>query len=174
MNAVRQDLILELEQEAAATRAMLERLPADRFDWRPHPKSMTLGQLALHVATNLEAVTLMAEGDGLDVSTVDLQRPSAESVEATLNALETGVAMARAFLERLDEGRAAATWRLHSGGKELLAVPRIAMVRDILFNHWYHHRGQLSVYLRMLDVPLPMVYGPTADESPYAAGGPGE
>lgn len=167
-----QALVAELEQEAASTRRVLERVPADRLDWQPHPKSMTLGQLALHVASIPGTVCRIAQLDSLDATTADFNPPHPQSAADFLPALETAVADAKSFLGGLDEQTAMAPWRLTAGEREIFTVPRMGMIRSILFNHWYHHRGQLTVYLRLLDVPVPAVYGRSADENPFA-GAPG-
>jgi uncharacterized damage-inducible protein DinB len=161
-------LLAELEAETPATRRVLERVPADRFDWRPHPKSMTAGQLALHVASIPNHVARIAQSDGLDVATRPTEYPSCASREALLAAHDAAVASARELLAGLDDARAGAIWRLTFGDREIFALPRISVIRSMAFNHWYHHRGELVVYLRLLDVPVPIVYGRTADENPFA------
>ena len=162
-------LLAELEQEAQLTRHLLERVPGDRLGWRPHPRSMTLGQLALHVAQVPGAFATDLAADGVDFATVDFGGGDPASVAEVLDALDRSVATARPWLMQLDEAQAAALYHACAGGVELFAVPRITLVRSMMFNHWYHHRGQLTVYLRMLDVPLPPIYGPTADENPFGA-----
>jgi uncharacterized damage-inducible protein DinB len=161
-------LLAELTQEAASTRRVLERVPERQLAWKPHPKSMSLGQLALHVATIPGGVSTILDGDGFDAGTANPTQKQATSRAELLEALAANVEKARGFLQRLDAKRAAAPWRLSRGARELFTVPRGGAVRTILFNHWYHHRGQLSVYLRLLDVPVPAVYGNSADESPLA------
>lgn len=161
-------LVAELDQEARGTRRVLERVPEGMLGWRPHPKSMSLGQLALHVATIPGGVSRMLGQDGIDAATVDFRQAQAESQEQLLDGLETSVAEARAFLRDLTPERAAALWRVVRGEREVLAVPRAAAVRSILLSHWIHHRAQLGVYLRLLDVPLPALYGNSADEDPLA------
>lgn len=161
-------LVAELTREAGATRRVLERVPEHRLAWKPHGRSMSLGQLALHVATIPGGVSGMLEGDGVDAAKADFSQKAVTSRKELLDALEAGVAKARGFLERLDARSAAAPWRLTRGGREILALPRAVAVRSILLNHWYHHRGQLTVYLRLLDVPVPAVYGNSADENPLA------
>jgi uncharacterized damage-inducible protein DinB len=165
-------LIAELDAETPATRRVLERLPADRLDWRPHPKSMSLGQLAQHTASIPGTVARFAQMDGLDVSTRPTEYACCESKEAVLATLEASVAAVRDCLGGLDEARANATWRMTFRDRELFAVPRLAMMRTMGFNHWYHHRGELVVYLRLLDIPVPIVYGRSADENPFAAAAP--
>ncbi len=158
-------LIAELDAETPATRRVLERVPADRFDWRPHAKSLTAGQLARHVAAIPGNATRMAQLDGVDLATRRMEYPSSDSTEALIATLESSLAAAKEFLAGLDEARAQALWRMTYGDRELLAVPRLSVMRTICLNHWYHHRGELVVYLRMLDVPVPVVYGRSADES---------
>jgi uncharacterized damage-inducible protein DinB len=161
-------LIAELDAEAPATRRVLERLPADRFDWRPHPKSMSAGQLAQHLASIPGNVARFAEMDGLDVATRPTEYDSCRSRDALLATLEASVVAAREFLAGLDDARASAIWRLTFGDREVFAIPRLGVMRTMCFNHWYHHRGELVVYLRLLNVPVPIVYGRSADENPFA------
>jgi uncharacterized damage-inducible protein DinB len=164
--SIAQSLIPELEQEAATTRRVLERVPADKLDWRPHAKSMSLGQLSLHIAGMPGNIARMAALDEMPMP--QFSQPAAESVEQLLAALDEGLEAAKAFLGGLDDARAAADWKVTKDGAVVMAMPRIGVVRMIMLNHWYHHRGQLSVYLRLLDVPLPSIYGPSADENPFA------
>lgn len=167
MAGVTQPYISELEQEAKSTRRVLERIPADKLDWQPHPKSMKLGQLALHVANLPGVFARMGRLDSFDASQARFNPPMPKSVDELLAALEAGVAEARAFLSELDEETALAPWRFTHGEQELFTLPKLGLVRTLMFNHMYHHRGQLVVYLRLLDVPVPSVYGPTADENPF-------
>lgn len=160
-------ILAELEQEAHATRRVLARVPDAHLAWRPHPKSFSLGQLALHVATIPGNVAQLAALDELPEPPTFAQ-PAATSADDLLPAFEASLAQARQVLSGFDDEVMRGTWRLLSGGRELMALPRAAMLRTIMLNHWYHHRGQLLVYLRVHDVPLPSVYGPTADESPFA------
>jgi uncharacterized damage-inducible protein DinB len=159
----------ELNAEASTTRRVLERLPEAHLEWRPHAKSMSLGQLALHVATLPRQLTEFVAGDELDFGAAGGAPPTVGSYEELLSAFMASTEQAQAYLGSLSDERAMATWRLVAGGRELFAAPRAAVLRSFLFNHWYHHRGQLLVYLRLLDVPVPSVYGPTADENPFGA-----
>jgi uncharacterized damage-inducible protein DinB len=168
MAGVTQPYISELEQEAKSTRRVLERVPADKLDWQPHPKSMKLGQLALHVANLPGAFARMGRLDSFDASQAKFTPPMPESVDEILSTLETGIADARTFLSELDDQTAFAPWRFTHGEQELMTLPKLGLVRTLMFNHMYHHRGQLVVYLRLLDIPLPSVYGPSADENPFA------
>lgn len=159
-------LLAEMDQEAQSTRRVLERVPGAQLSWRPHAKSMSLGQLALHVADIPGLVAELASRDRIEPPQF-IQAEAATSAEL-VPALEASLSKARRLLGGMDDARLMETWRLVRGGKELMAMPRAAVIRMIMLNHWYHHRGQLLVYLRMHDVPLPSVYGPTADENPFA------
>ncbi len=160
-------ILMEFEQEAATTKRVLERVPGDKLGWKPHTKSMSLGQLALHVANTPGDVSGLAALDEVEVPDFG-EAPTVSSSEELMDAFEKSLSVAREMLNGLDDEKAMATWRATKGGKELMAVPRIGVVRSILLNHWYHHRGQLSVYLRLLDIPVPSIYGPSADENPWA------
>jgi uncharacterized damage-inducible protein DinB len=168
MAGMTQPFISELNQEAVATRRVLERVPADRLEWQPHPKSMTLGQLAFHVANIPGSIARLGRLDGLDASTVSFVPPQPKDAAELLPALEAALAEAQSFLDDLDEEAAVAPWRLSLGEKEVFTIPRLGLARSLMLNHWYHHRGQLVVYLRLLDVPVPAVYGRSADENPFA------
>jgi uncharacterized damage-inducible protein DinB len=161
-------LLAELEQEAQTTRRVLERIPQAHLSWRPHPKSMSLGQLALHVATVPGNVAEIAAVDTVPEPPTFVQ-PEAATAAELVPALTESVAKAKRALGGFDDARMGAMWRLQSGGRDIMAMPRVAFVRAIMLNHWYHHRGQLLVYLRMLNLSVPSVYGPTADENPFAA-----
>lgn len=165
--AVAEMLLAELEQESDATRRVLERVPEAHLSWKPHPKSMSLGQLALHVATVPGNVAALAAQDTVPDLPVFTQ-PEAATAAELVPALQASLKQARAHLGGLNDAEMGATWRLMSGGRDVLSMPRVAFVRAIMLNHWYHHRGQLLVYLRLLNVPVPSVYGPTADENPFA------
>ena len=161
-------LLAELEQEADTTRGVHERTPHAHLSWKPHPKSMSLGQLALHVATVPGNVAQLAAVDTIPEPPAFVQ-PEAATASELVPALTQSVAKARQLLGGFDDAKMGATWRLQSGGREIMALPRVALVRAIMLNHWYHHRGQLLVYLRLLNQSVPSVYGPTADENPFAA-----
>lgn len=160
-------LLNELEMEAQATARVLERVPQEHLSWRPHPKSFSLGQLALHVATIPGMVAELATLD--TAAPPQFIQPEAATAAELVPAMKASVARAREVLGGFDDAAMNATWRLVAGDTELMAMPRAALARMVMLNHWYHHRGQLLVYLRMHDVPLPSVYGPTADENPFAA-----
>ena len=159
-------LLQELEQEAQTTRRVLERVPEEHLGWKPHAKSMSLGQLALHVATVPGGVAEISVQSPCPVP--QFTQPSATSAAELVPALNESVARAKQLLSTMDDAAMAATWRLVNGDREVMAIPRGALLRSIMLNHWYHHRGQLSVYLRQLGVPVPSIYGPSADENPFA------
>ncbi len=162
------ELLQELEQEAASTRRVLERVPQDQFDWKPHPKSMTLGQLALHVATIPDAIADVSTRPTFDVKTV-IPRPSPASSVELLAALSRSIATAKTILGGIGDAGLMTSWKMVDGDREIMAMPRVALFRNVLFNHWYHHRGQLTVYLRQVGALVPATYGPSADENPMAA-----
>jgi len=160
-------MIAELEQESEATRRMLERVPADKLDWSPHPKSMTLGQLAFHIAGIGQGIGEFLELDGLDVAGADFEPGAPASHREIMEKFEQAKAAARVRLEGMDDEEAARPWRLTNDGDEIFTMPKAALARTLMFNHLYHHRGQLSVYLRLLDVPVPVTYGRSADEDGF-------
>ena len=161
-----ESLLMELEQEAKTTRTLLERVPGDRLSWKPHEKSMSLGQLAIHIARLPGGMCRVAQLSEFDVSNANAAPPVPGSTEEVLAAFDTSVADARAYIGSLTPEAAGTSWSLVLKEKKMFTVPRAAMLRTLLFNHLYHHRGQLSVYLRLLDVPVPIIYGRSADEGP--------
>jgi len=163
---IAQALTDELQQEAQATRRVLERIPSDRLSWKPHARSMSLGQLAHHLATLPAGVTEMLAQPEAQVPEM-MERPEAASVEEVLATLDASVERASSLLAGMDDAAMAEDWRMVRDGETMMEVPRAAMLRMALLNHAVHHRGQLTVYLRLLDVPLPAIYGPSADESPF-------
>lgn len=158
-------LLAELEQEAATTRRVLERVPEDRLSWKPHAKSMSLGELAFHIASTPGGVSSLLRESSCELPSP----PSPPGTKAEiLGTFEESLKTAKDILGGWDDAAATSVWRLTKDGKELFAAPKIAVARMIILNHSYHHRGQLSVYLRELDVPVPSIYGPSADENPFA------
>jgi uncharacterized damage-inducible protein DinB len=161
-------MLRELEEEAVTTRRVLERVPDNRLGWRPHPKARTLGELALHVALVPGGVAQLVASPSPAQAPQFRQDPSPASTTELLPALDQSIATAKQVLGGMDDGALTATWRLTNGERELFATTRAAMLRSVMLNHWYHHRGQLTVYLRELGVPIPSIYGPSADENPFA------
>jgi uncharacterized damage-inducible protein DinB len=160
-------MLREFREEAAATKRILERVPADKLTWKPHDKSMSLGQLAYHIALIPKRMSSLVQADQFDVSTANFNPPPPASVEEVHAALAESVRAGETYLTSLTEEAASANWSLMFGAKEIFTKPRVAVIRTMMMNHWYHHRGQLTVYLRLLDVALPVIYGRTADENPF-------
>jgi uncharacterized damage-inducible protein DinB len=156
-------LLAELEQESGATRRLLERVPGRHLAWRPGPKAMSLGQLAWHTATLPGDIAKLARLDGIDAATVNFEPRMPADVAEILPAFDAALAEARAFLRGFGPD-AGSPWRLSSSGREVFTIPKAGLIRSLMLNHWYHHRGQLVVYFRCLDVPVPAVYGRSADE----------
>jgi uncharacterized damage-inducible protein DinB len=163
-----QAFLQEFDNEAKTTRRVLERVPADKFAWKPHPKSMSLGELAMHTALTpgticgwaCEEETKFGSGEKppVAITTADIVAAHDKSVETM-----------KQTMGQLGDGGLMQSWKATAGEQTLFEMPKAALIRSIALNHWYHHRGQLSVYLRLLDVPVPSIYGPSADENPFAA-----
>jgi uncharacterized damage-inducible protein DinB len=156
--------VKEFTQEYAATRRLLERVPDEHFGWKPHDKSMTLGRLASHVAENAELGTWVLTLDELVLDPETYKLFEASNRDDLLKTFDRNVLDARAAMEKVDESALANIWRMKWGGEVVLEMPRMDVLRSFLISHLIHHRGQLTVYLRMKNVPLPQLYGPTADE----------
>jgi uncharacterized damage-inducible protein DinB len=159
------ELLAELDRESFATRRLLERVPADKLEWQPHPKSMTLRDLAWHVATIPSRIARIVASGAYDLADA---RPVTAAADVTDFAaeLERSIDEAKKILGTFDDTVMNETFELSRGGLVILSMPRAAGVRTVMLNHTYHHRGQLTVYLRLLDVPLPATYGSSADEKP--------
>ena len=162
--SIAQSLLPEFDREMKVTRALLERVPDDRADWKPHPKSYSVGDLATHIANlGFWAIGTLRQS-GIDVNPPGgLERPKFGSTAANLERFDRNLAEARQLLEAASDESMRETWTLLSGGQKVMSMPRAAVLRSFVMNHLIHHRGQLTVYLRLLDVPLPEVYGQTAD-----------
>ena len=163
------DLLLpEFDRETGTTRRLLERVPETAFAFKPHDKSMTLGTLASHVADLPTWVANVMDRDSFDPSAQPHDRPrQAASTNELLSFFDANVTAARMLLVDAIDGVLTAPWTLKKGNQDLFTLPRIAMLRYFVLNHLIHHRGQLSVYLRLQDVPLPAIYGPSADEGSF-------
>jgi uncharacterized damage-inducible protein DinB len=159
-------MLEELEQEAQTTKRLLERVTDGHLTWRPHPKARTVGELALHIAMVPGAVAEIAVQD--TVQAPQFVDPSPASAAELIPTLDESIAKAKKLLTGISDERLMAPWRIMRGEQEIFQQPRIALLRSIMLNHWYHHRGQLSVYLRELDAVIPSIYGPSADENPFA------
>ena len=163
------DLLLpEFDRETGTTRRLLERVPATAFAFKPHDKSMTLGRLASHVADLPTWVVNVMERDSFDLTgRSDSQTRQAASTNALVAIFDENVTAARVLLVDAIDGALTVPWTLKKGNQDLFTLPKIAMLRYFVLNHLVHHRGQLSVYLRLQDVPLPAIYGPSADEGSF-------
>ncbi len=162
---IAQGLLPEFDQEMAVTRRLLERAPAQAFQWTPHPKSFTLGQLATHLSRIPHWGERILTQSGYDLVLDSAPAPPThETSEAVLQAFDGAVATVRGLLTTLSDAELMAPWQLTRKGEMRLSVPRVAAFKSFVINHIVHHRGQLSVYLRLQEVPLPPMYGPTADE----------
>jgi uncharacterized damage-inducible protein DinB len=163
-----QSLLDEFEQQASVTRRFLERLPEDKLTWKPHEKSMTAGQLALHLAMVPGAVVQLVQTDSAPPPDFTI-RPQPASGDEVLRAFDESIATVRTALPKMDDAMMSRTFRIVAGDQEVMAMPRQVLVRNIMLNHWYQHRGQFSVYLRLLGVAVPASWGPSADEAPTFA-----
>jgi len=161
-------LLAELEQEAVATRRILEATPADQYAWKPNEKGRSMGELCAHIATIPAGISEILASDGFDFSQRPPEVPAPASREDLLAMFDHSLEQARGWLEGLGDG-ALATWTMTMGGEEIMSMPKVAAIRMMMLNHQYHHRGQLSAYLRAAGARVPSVYGPTADENPFAA-----
>jgi uncharacterized damage-inducible protein DinB len=159
------EFLEELDREAPTTRRSLEQVREDKLDWKPHEKSQTLGQLAYHVANIPKALGELSLLTEFDVSFV-VPRPSVANRAELLKVHDESVARAREVLSGMDDAALALPWRMMLGKREIGAMPRGVFIRSVLFNHWYHHRGQLTVYLRETGSMVPAIYGASADETP--------
>ena len=161
------ELRQELEQEARTTRRVLERVPEDKLAWKPHPRSMSMGTLAMHVATLSGEIAKISTQDSFDVDT-PIPRPEAKSRAELMAALDKSLATANRILGETADSALASPWRMVEGGREVASMTRGGLLRSVMLNHWYHHRAQLGVYLRLTGAKVPAIYGASADENPMA------
>ena len=165
--AISASMLPELEMELATTRKCLERLPTDKFGWKPHEKSMTMVGLATHIANMLGWGADTCKSDSFDVAPVGeapYKEDPAASTEDLLAKFDKNAAAFKTALATVTDEQMMATWSLLSGGNVMFAMPRVACLRGMIMNHIVHHRGQLTVYLRLNDISVPSIYGPSADE----------
>jgi len=162
--SIAQTLLAEFEIQAPITRRFLERLPEDKLTWKPHEKSMSAGQLAYHLAFVPGGVIRFVQNNPAQAP--DFAFPQPANRQEILKTFEESIATVRSQLPKFDDAAMGETWRLIAGGQEVLAQPRGGFLRDVMFSHWYQHRGQFSVYLRILNVAVPASWGPSADEPP--------
>jgi uncharacterized damage-inducible protein DinB len=159
-------LLPEFDHEMGTTRRLLERVPDDHLGWKPHDRSMTLGRLATHLAEIPQWSEQMLDHDEMNLT--GAYQPRQEQSRAAILALfDAATTQARKCLASKSDAELMAPWSFKREGKTLFSMPKVAVVRSMLLNHMVHHRGQLSVYLRLKDVPLPAMYGPSADEGAF-------
>jgi uncharacterized damage-inducible protein DinB len=158
-------ILMEIDQEEQTTKRVLDRIPENKLSWKPHPKAFSLGQLALHIAAAPGNLAAAIAQDSFEVP--GFTQAEAKSRQEVLDTFSKSQEAAKSTLKKMDDAKLMAMWSLTKNGKVLMSVPRVGFIRSILMNHMYHHRGQLSVYLRILDVPVPSIYGPSADENPF-------
>lgn len=165
-SSLQQNILAELDHELATTRKMLERVPDDKFDYQPHPKSMKLGQLASHIVNLLKFKQLFVQADSRDFLDPNAPKPppSPSSSAELLARFDQFSAELRQALSESDDDKLTSSFQLRRGEQVLMDRPKGAALRIMGLNHSIHHRGQLSVYLRLLDIPVPGIYGPSADE----------
>jgi uncharacterized damage-inducible protein DinB len=157
-------LLPEFDHEIATTRKLLERVPEDKWDWTPHEKSMKLGRLACHVAELTQFATAVANTDSMDFAKGDYKVIDASGRQQLLEAFDKAAAEARAAIAASKDEEMGKPWSLLFDGKPVMTMPKAGVLRTAMMNHLIHHRGQLSVYLRLTGAPVPSIYGPSADE----------
>jgi uncharacterized damage-inducible protein DinB len=163
--SIAQMILAEVEQEAKATKKCLERIPADKLDWKPADKSMSAGELGMHIAGSPAGILSMLLSNDVSFPAGSGEKPQYTNA-GIMAAFEASLTAQREGLADLTDAFMLEEWRILKDGKVLMAVPRVGFARTVLLSHIYHHRGQLSVYLRMLGVSVPSIYGPSADEMP--------
>ena len=156
--------LAELENEAKTARACLERVPADKFDWKPHEKSMTFGRLAAHVAEMFGWTKETLTQDTLDFAAGDYTPFEPKSSEELLKFFDEKIETAKEVLNKTPDETFMTDWTMRNGEQVYFTMPKVAVMRTFVMNHIVHHRGQLSVYMRLNDIPVPSIYGPSADE----------
>lgn len=156
----------DLERELDTTRAHLSRIPSGRIDWKPHERSWSVGELGAHLANLVSWMRWTLEGDGFDLAEPRPEREPPASTEEILKEFDDARAALEEAWEEVDDGGLMEPWTLREGEREIFTMPRLAALRTFTVSHMVHHRGQLTVYLRLLDVPVPPSYGPSADEAP--------
>ncbi len=164
-SSIAETLLAEFETQAPITRRFLERLPEDKLTWKPHDRSLSAGQLGYHLAFVPAAVVQLVQDNPVQART-SFDFPQPASCREVLAKFDEGVAVVRETLRQFDDEAMKETWRLVRGDEEVMAEPRAKFLRDVMFSHWYQHRGQFSVYLRLLNIPVPASWGPSGDEPP--------
>jgi uncharacterized damage-inducible protein DinB len=163
--SIAQKFLEEFESQAPVTRRFLERLPEDKLTWKPHEKSLTAGQLAFHIASTPGGIVHFVQNNPAQAP-AGFNFPQPASLAEILSTFDKSVAAVRDLLPKFDDSAMMETWRMIACEREVMAQPRAQFVRDVMFSHLYQHRGQFSVYLRLLNVAVPASWGPSADEAP--------
>jgi uncharacterized damage-inducible protein DinB len=163
-----ESMLVEFEAQVPITRKFLERLPEDRLTWKPHEKSMSAGQLALHIARVPGGSVRFVQQNPAQAPNFNTV-PQPASLGEILVTFEESIVTVRSVLPQFSDATMQETWRMVHGDQAVLTIPRAQFLRDIMLNHWFQHRGQLSVYLRLLNVAVPASWGPSADEQPVFA-----
>jgi uncharacterized damage-inducible protein DinB len=167
--SIAQGLLAEFDMETASTRKTLERLPEDKLEWKPDPKSMSMGRLAAHVAEMTSWAALTLSTDELDFASAPYEPVVAKSREDVLQLADKNAVAARAAIAAASDADFMKPWTLRAGDQIFFTMPKIAVIRGMVMNHTIHHRGQLTVYYRLNGVPVPALYGPSADEPGFTA-----
>jgi uncharacterized damage-inducible protein DinB len=162
-----QSLLPEFDQEMAGTRRVLERVPAEKLSWKPHDKSMPFDRLAVHVAELPSWTTMTLTTSELDFAAAPYAPTQVETTQDLLNIFDKATAEARTALAGVSDEELFKPWTLRNGEHQIFSLPKIAVLRSFVMNHIIHHRAQLTVYLRLNDVPVPGLYGPSADEGNF-------
>jgi uncharacterized damage-inducible protein DinB len=163
--AIADAMLMEMDMEEKTTQRVLERVPENKLTWKPHPKAYSLGQLAMHIAVAQGRVATAAVEDVHEFGPT--APPEPKNRQEIMDAFAASNAKAKQVVKSFDDARMTSIWTLKKNGKVIMSVPRVAFLRAIMMNHIYHHRGQLSVYIKLLDLPVPSIYGPSADENPF-------
>lgn len=167
--AIKDGLLAEFDKEMASTRTVLERIPTEKFGWKPHTKSGTMGWLASHIANMGQWAAMTMNSDSFDMAPPGGETPKPPPEPKTsaelLQAFDANVKSGREAITQASDADMQRPWAFMNGGKTVFSMPKIAVLRGIIMNHLIHHRGQLTVYLRLNDIPVPALYGPSADES---------
>lgn len=161
---IRQGMIREIEHEGSQTKKILERIPIDKFDWKPHEKSRTIGALAIHVAQLPSWTSRALAASEFDMATMNREVPEIKTANDLVSISENNIQKAIEDLQNASDEAMMAMWTFRRGEQVIFTLPRAAVIRSMAMNHLIHHRGQLSVYLRLLNIPVPGMYGPSADE----------
>lgn len=163
--AIADAMLMEMDMEEKTTQRVLERIPENKLTWKPHPKAYSLGQLAMHIAVAQGRVATAAVEDVHEFGPT--APPEPKNRQEIMDAFAASNAQAKQVVKSFDDACMTSIWTLQKNGKVIMSVPRVAFLRAIMMNHIYHHRGQLSVYIKLLDLPVPSIYGPSADENPF-------